>query len=321
MLILQRGYEFILWRTALEFFKVPNNRKSSMSIFETDPNKTYSVQEFAYLRRSLAAEAETMANVINVFRNILPAINDRFNSIKSMFHNVKNDIMKANFKSIHGFLFSRDYNKKLKDAKFFQLAEMPIQVPEAFEGNLLEYGELLNSLAENYYKRVPEYLAEYRVYISAFISDKATKLSLKDYTSFYQTAEKGLDVSKGQVGKFVNKKYQTKSVAYFGKVVSNLSEVQGMSNSISRTESLCSIDYITRIDTEVKKTADLMTILINQIKDGSIADVSGASAKNISEGASVMAEMVEFCAMLRFRQEGYVNCVNQMLKELDKQIG
>jgi len=292
-----------------------------MSIFETEPKTTYSAEEFAYLRRSLASEAETMANVINVFRNILPAVANRFNSIKGRFSEVNADVTKTNFKAIHGFLFSKDYNKRLKDAKYFQLAEMPIQVPEAFEGNLLEYGDLLNALAENYYRRVPEYLAEYRVYISAFISDKATKLSLKDYTSFYQSAEKALDVSKGQVGEFVNKKYQTKSVAYFGKVVSKISEVQEMSKSLTRTESLCDIDYITRIDSEVKKTADLLTILIKQIKEDSITDVSGASAKNIAEGASVMAEMVEFCAMIRYRQEGYITCVNTMLGELDKHIG
>lgn len=291
-----------------------------MNIFDQEPNATISAEDFSRMRRTLALEAETMANVINVFRNILPAITGRFETIKGMFHGVKADILKTNFKSIRGFLFDKDYSKRLHEAKFFQLAEMPIQVPEGFEGNLYEYGELLNDLADNYYKRVPQYLADYRVYISAFISDKATKLSLKDYTSFYQTAEKALDVSKGQVGKFVSKKYQTKSVAYFGKVVNKMGEIGDMQKSLTRTEDLCNIDHIVRIDNEVKKTADVLTILIAQIKEDSIKDVSGASAKNIAEGASVMAEMVEFCAMLRYRQEGYINCVNVMLGELGKHL-
>jgi hypothetical protein len=99
-----------------------------------------------------------------------------------------------------------------------------------------------------------------------------------------------------------------------------MGEIGDIQKSLTRTEDLCNIDHIVRIDNEVKKTADVLTILIAQIKEDSIKDVSGASAKNIAEGASVMAEMVEFCAMLRYRQEGYINCVNVMLGELDKHL-
>lgn len=292
-----------------------------MTIFDLEQQHTYTDAQLVAMKKRLVNEAMSSSDVINVFRNILPAVGNKLSSVSNLLHGVKNDILKTDFGSIKGFLFSKDYTKRLSDAQYFQLARMPIQVPEGFTGNIAEYGELVNDLSENYYRRVPQYLSEYRTYIAAFISDKATKMSLKDYSAFYKTVDKSLDESKKQLGKFTADKYQTKSVGYFGYVVKNIGEVAGVHKSISRTEALCDIKFINAIDIEVKKTADLLDILITQIKDNSVSDVSGAAASNISEGATVMAELVEFCAVLRYKQEGYVHCVNNMLKELDKNIG
>lgn len=85
---------------------------------------------------------------------------------------------------------NKDLHTKIKLVNYVENRELLISVPEGFQGNFTEYSKLLNELTSKIYPEANKLLTEYKFIISGFLTNKDEKISLKDYTTFFNQVKR-----------------------------------------------------------------------------------------------------------------------------------
>lgn len=268
----------------------------------------------------LAMESEYFANVIKAFREVVPNVVQTVREKLGLLGDNK-DVMVIGTPE-----FRKDYVKldsRVRDANFLTYEKTLVQVPEGFKGNLVEYFELLLKLSPVVYANGLELLTEYNSILANFISNKEAKLALKDHTNFFKKVDlQREDMSNSILQFFTNSANDSnRSLAPLGKTLGRFADIKMIHEYASKLESSYNIKNAEQIQAAVRHSAELLDVLIKNVANESVENVSGAAAKNIAEGAYTMGKYVEFVAVYRFRtiqaEEaffGLVKGLNELLK-------
>ena len=260
----------------------------------------------------LALEAEAIGNVIDIFKSVLPSLLD---TLISKFQDVTEDSeidtdineLKLTFNGL---------KVKLPHASYMACSKTLISVPEGFRGELLPYIATLSRMAEDVFKEANKLLGEYNFALSAFITNKEDKISLKDHTNIFRLAKQRREKMSSEISKYFPNGTDL-SKTYLGTAISRFADLEHLLKEADKLFKSYKTHDIHSVKDSVKKSSDMLKIIIDDTRNNGISKVSGNAAMNISEGAYELGKYVEFISIYRFRVEQAVSTVEKLMKTLN----
>lgn len=264
----------------------------------------------------IAFESNFTSNLIELFKTTLPNVVQKIHEAVSSSFIAKEPDAAVNF----GRQLKGDYKslaKKLETSNFINFKDMLVQVPEGFKGNFTEYLDFQDKVFNQVIANGNELLSEYSVILAAFITNKENKLSLKDHTGFYKKIEsQRSELTKG-FDKFFNVNSDS-PLQRLSQIVGRFEDVEDIVDKTIKLETNTKQSNLNEIQASVKKISGYLDILIAQVQDDSVSNVSGSAARNIAEGAFEVAKFVEFISLFHFRTEQSVQTTKKLLDKLNE---
>jgi hypothetical protein len=205
-------------------------------------------------------------------------------------------------------------SKRVYSHNFLDFQDVLVQVPEGFDGNLLDYLKLLNRIHQDIFKEALEVIGDYNIVLSSFITNKEDKNSLRVHGQIYARA----DAKRQQV---------LKDIASFFKDGSDLSRAP-LGNVISRFLDLTAVteasvdltkdNHIKNLEKVKSAITETLTYLDKIMSNPEITQVSGASAKQLADSAMSVARLVEICSVYSYKVKQAIECTRAMVSTLDK---
>lgn len=202
----------------------------------------------------------------------------------------------------------------LKTLDFLNYGSRLINTPENFKGNLLDYAVELESIIKSLYKANNETLAEYNMLLSAFITNKDSRQSLKDHSSFYKRIRSERESFIRRLDAF--SEHNGSNRVPLNKVISRMADIPELIKASVEVSKLQSRDVIVNLNTAVKQSVDLLDMVSTQIKEGTITELPPTAAVSISHGAFEVAKLVELVSIVYYDVEVLLTVVNAIAKDL-----
>lgn len=275
-----------------------------------EPNTDVQLSLESQLER-LALEANAIANLINTFKNILPALTAKISSALNITDDKHNSDLIKDTLSLY-----KELHPKLEYVNYVDYAQTLVSVPESFKGDLLAYIKLINKITPGIYFQVQVMLNEYKTLLSTFITNKDAKILLKDDTGFF----KKLEVNRLSLTKEMDvfyPKHTNKTKAYLGDTIARFGDLDELIKEISALDKKHIAQNINQVNELVKECVDLLNIVIANIENGSIGNVSGASSMNLSVGAYEVAKYIEFLSAFRFKTMQAIASAAKLVEQLN----
>jgi hypothetical protein len=263
----------------------------------------------------LALEASVIGNVIDSFKSALPSLASQLFSQFSLL--TSEDKSKEDTQVIK--LEFGKVKVKLPHSSFLQQSKTLVSVPEGFNGNLLSYAKALSDMSVEIFQEANKTLGEYNFALSAFITNKESKISLKDHTDIFLRIKARREKLTAEIGSFFSQDTNL-SKAQLGDVIERFADLEVLVHGVDTLNTQRKAQNIKDISDSVKKSLDLLKIIIDDTENNGIAQVSGNAALNISTGAYEIGKYVEFIAMYRFRVEQLISCIGKLLANLEENM-
>jgi hypothetical protein len=258
----------------------------------------------------LSLEDLTANDSTNVFNQILPKLISQFKSLKEGL--------------ISGFSFISFSKEKrvlnnLEHLNYVNLSQSLVTTPEGFKGYFLDYLQTLEKIQTLAYKEAHEFIKEYQMVLSSFITNKDDQISSKDLSFFYNRVEQRTLENSGEIAKFFNSPNKV-ARAKLQSVLARLSDLETISKVTSNIESKHNIDDLKSIEFSINKIISMLNIVIEQMKRQDTSKVSRQAALNLSQGAYNLARYIEFISLLHFRISVILKVINDLFDFLNKKI-
>lgn len=262
----------------------------------------------------LAIESNVLANVIDTFRNIVPDLKTKIFEFKDR---LTSSVTASDKEVKHCEDLFRHLSPKIKYANYVNYSKTLVAVPESFKGNLLQYILLLNKLAPEVYSEANKLLGEYNFVLSTFISNKETKISIKDHTDIFHKAKTARERFSLEISAFFPTN-NPQSRNYLGHVIERFYDLEKILDETKKLNNTHSKQNIKNIAELVNNSCDSLDIIIRNLQTQGVSNVSGNSAKNISEGAYEVAKYVEFVSAFRYNTEQAIVAVEKLFETVDR---
>ncbi len=263
----------------------------------------------------LSLEAINVANVIEVFKNILPDLNVKITETLDKVSFYKDN----NSPEIKEILSNyKELEKKLKLINYVDKKDLLISVPEGFKGNLIEYLEIINSLSNKIYPEANKLLNNYKLILAGFLTNKDQKISLTDHTNFFNNVKKERENFIYTLSKYQTNNNSTKS--RLRDCIDRITDVDILVKKIEIINKVRNNNNIKELVSTVDEISKLLDTIIQRVDTGDVVNISGASAKNLSEGAYEVAKYIEFVSLFNFRVEQITTTISKLVTQLSNEI-
>lgn len=270
---------------------------------------------------ALSLEAINIANVIEVFKGILPdlvgKIKQTLESIPKYTDIIHKNKLTSDIKLINSL--NKELSDKIKLTNYVDRRELLISVPEGFKGNLVDYTILLNGLTSKIYPEANKLLTEYKFIISGFLTNKDQKISLKDYTTFFNSIKRQRESFTSDVSEFFTNNSST-SRAKLGSVINKFSDLDIIIKNVTEANIVRKDNILSDISQSTNEITKVLDTIIDRVSKGDISNISGASAKNLAEGAYEIAKYIEFVSIFNYKVEQATATLLNLLSQLNEEI-
>lgn len=270
---------------------------------------------------ALSLEAINIANVIEVFKGILPdlvgKIKQTLESIPKYTDIIHKNKLTSDIKLINSL--NKELSDKIKLTNYVDRRELLISVPEGFKGNLVDYTILLNGLTSKIYPEANKLLTEYKFIISGFLTNKDQKISLKDYTTFFNSVKRQRENFTSDVSEFFTNNSST-SRAKLGSVINKFSDLDIIIKNVTEANIVRKDNILSDISQSTNEITKVLDTIIDRVSKGDISNISGASAKNLAEGAYEIAKYIEFVSIFNYKVEQATATLLNLLSQLNEEI-
>lgn len=270
---------------------------------------------------ALSLEAINIANVIEVFKGILPdlvgKIKQTLESIPKYTDIIHKNKLTSDIKLINSL--NKELSDKIKFTNYVDRRELLISVPEGFKGNLVDYTILLNGLTSKIYPEANKLLTEYKFIISGFLTNKDQKISLKDYTTFFNSIKRQRENFTSDVSEFFTNNSST-SRAKLGSVINKFSDLDIIIKNVTEANIVRKDNILSDISQSTNEITKVLDTIIDRVSKGDISNISGASAKNLAEGAYEIAKYIEFVSIFNYKVEQATATLLNLLSQLNEEI-
>jgi hypothetical protein len=269
---------------------------------------------------------EQMAQVIslesNFIDNALFRINEFLPKLGNRLKDTVDSFATDSFGSYDGPKITavqtqRDFkviSKRVYSHNFLDFQDVLVQVPEGFEGNILDYLKLLNRIHLDIFKEALEVIGDYNVVLSSFITNKEDKNSLRVHSQIYERADaKREQVLKDLSGFF--KDGSDLSRLPLRKVVSRFADLELVAEE---AVTLTKDNHIKNLEKVKSGITETLIYLDKITSNKEITQVSGSSAKQLAESAMSVARLVEACSVYAYKVRQAIESNRAIVDTLDK---
>jgi hypothetical protein len=259
----------------------------------------------------LSLEANVLANMTGSIRRIFPEL---LSNLATSFAMSK-DIPTVNVVHTKEQKFVLN---EMNTRPYLDLAELGVQIPEGFKGSFVDYSICLLKLAKSIQSVEQTVLKPYIVYLSQFISNKESKISIKDTTHGYKTMAVARDHAITELDKFRSNSSSAKSK--LGSLISRKADIPTIyNNTFLISKALSNVD-LKSVQACVKNCVDLLDIIVKQVEEDKISSVTPEVAKNLAYGATEVAREVEYLSLLHYRAMAFTTSVDSITMTLSDYI-
>lgn len=201
---------------------------------------------------------------------------------------------------------ARGYLKKLDSVKdrinFVTLRELVVPVPEGFGSDYAAYVQLLDSTRQSTFTAANQFLSEFQIYASTFVSDKATKISNKSLEADFKKVRKAREDNEAKVQSFFTNGSAQR--AKFGKLFENPHDVlPGLTQAVNNWEACLKSDQLKATKSIVENLTRTLTLVEEIQRSSGKTEVSKAAILNLAQGAREAAEEIEAIGKVFARAE------------------
>lgn len=261
----------------------------------------------------LALEASVLANLSESFSRFIPAMSTRFSELCSQFANTENHSEK-----MKEFTVSyREFQPKAKLLNFIDYRQALVSVPEGMNGELLSFVEFLAEHAGDVFNAAFTALDSFQNVLSAFVSNKDNKLTLSDMTHQYRAVKEYRERVTNKLSDFFD---QNSSISKrrLGVVLARVTDITTLRDQLAKLDKMIQDKHLTQLSDKVSKISQLFSLIQKSIKEDGLEEISGAAAKNISEGAYEMAKLVELVSVFRFKIDQAFTSGKGLVEDLNR---
>ena len=248
-----------------------------------------------------------------VFNQVLPQLVHQLNAVK--------EGLLSPFTALTA-LFSSKEKKVLShlDAiNYIEISQSLVSVPEGFQGKFVDYLKLLESLSTQAYQDANEFIKEYHLLLSSFITNKEDRISAKDLSFYYNRMEQRTLERTKEIAEYFQAPTKLNRVK-FQSVVDRLADVQEIDRLAKQIKNQHTTDSLKGIELSVNKIVAMLDIIIHQMKQEDTSKISRQAARNLSEGAYHLARYIEYVSLTHFRTTSMLKIVDDLFVFLNKQV-
>jgi hypothetical protein len=269
---------------------------------------------------------EQMAQVITLessfIDNAIFRVNEFFPKLSNQLSDTVSSFTGENFggydtPKITAFQAQRDFkviSKRVQSHNFLDFQDILVQVPEGFEGNLIDYLRLLDRIHLDVFKETLEVIGDYNIVLSSFITNKEDKTSLRVHTQVYTRADaKRQQVLKDIAGFF--KHDSDLSRLPLRKVIARFADMEQLTDAAVDLTKDNHIKNLEKVKSAVNET---VTYLDKIMTNKETSEVSGYAAKQLAESAMSVARLVETCSIYAFKTRQAIECTRSLVETIDK---
>lgn len=262
---------------------------------------------------TIAMESGTFGNINFAIKNPLSIM---LNDLGSKIVTSTSNLELAFYKLADIFSLKKEENvleEKLQVFKYIDIMKLKVSVPEGFNGNFLEYSNLLKESVLTI-KTLDDDLNEYKKLISEFISNP--KLMTRDAVNMDYAKSKINTIANlnKNIGKLFNGNGNSTS-RELGKLFRNNNEINDTLRTSYLIKDVIGIKNlkIDKIKNNVSDIIELVNVLIKNINSNDEFQVSASIVVLMGNYTEMIAKLVEFYAITHFRLLAYLNSLDNTI--------
>jgi len=258
----------------------------------------------------ISLEADALANVSGVLRNVFPSIVRHFQASSSKTEKLK-------FKGpqlSHMDKMLRTLDKTGAKDRFLSYRKTLVPVPDGFTGDFLSYSEYFVQAAPEQAKFTTDILREYTLVLSNFISNQEARRSLEDHDVLYARVEHFRTTLRTSLQAFFSGDQGER--ARLIQVVPRYADLRPIVDNMVRLNNIAETPFLRTLDKSMLECAKLLSIIQKRLQSGDFDDVSGEAAKRLANGAYKIANFVDTLVVFYYGIQGLVSSVEATLEVL-----
>lgn len=270
------------------------------------------VHELSLTMETIALEANVLSNMVQTVKRLFPSLVD---GVTASFSSITG-LDKPNFNYTK---LQSEVIKNLPSVQYVDLDKVKVKVPEGFDNDFITALQTCEQ-ALTYMETVKSvFMKEFRVYLSAFISNKDDKISTRSNLHKFIAYSK----DRNNINSAFTKLYKANSFdisSSYSTVVKRNADVQtvfDLFNSVSAR--LASLD-ISSVKAEVEDIVAFVDIIIKQAQGDKIENISPEAIKNIAEGVREIALQVETFSACYYRVKSILISVDEFTQTLNNRV-
>lgn len=185
---------------------------------------------------------------------------------------------------------------------FVALRDLIVPVPEGFSGSFGEYAALLDNSREPSFKACNDFLSQFQIYASTFVSDKSTKLSNKSLENDFKILRKRRKAHEDEILTYF--KSGNAQRAKLGSLFEyHMELVPGLRRAVRNWEASLKSNQLKTVQAYLDNLTKTMK-LVEEIQNSAVgSEVSKNAFLNLAQGAREAAEEIEAIGKFFIRSE------------------
>jgi hypothetical protein len=265
-----------------------------------------------YAYESLVAESLVLTNLVQPLKQFFPTmindIKDKLSAFSNLPALMSFDLDKSSF--VLNEIVKHD---------FIDYGEIKVMVPEGFNGQYILYYKDLEKILLQSINIIDEVITPFTNLVGSFISNRESKTSVQDLTSFYNKIQANREEKIKILGQYFTDGSHN-SLNKVNKVISRGADLKEVAASAKLIEKLLKQINIKLIMDSTKKCVDILDLIIKRLSENKIENISPEVNKNLANGSFQVAEELQFLAVSYFKAEQYIACINDLNDRLAKII-
>jgi hypothetical protein len=280
--------------------------------------KTLAIQDeinfFAALEsidQTAALESFSIGGLANRIADLIPNLTHAAQQAFTKYTSDKYDLKPLNFNTL--------ILKKATDgATYMSVSPFQVYVPKGFQGNMKDYATALG-LSVDFVNGIVERMTAFNTLVSAVISDKATRQSVRNLAVATNEQQKQRVEIVEAIRGFKNAQSR-RDRAKLGEVYRSLGEIN---DTVALTDEIlrsCSEVQMNDIERLIKDAGELLETLSTAAQDGSLSGLTPEVLQSVSSSTLTIARDVELYSIMMFAASELKQAMQDTAKEFVKAV-
>lgn len=279
------------------------------------PQEELPVAELSYAAESLSSftahGVAAVGQIASRLRELMPSIATNFAASRTVgdLPDLKN--------------FSKDeqaFLAVLDKASFAEVRQLRADVPEGFQGNLLDYAGALATVSTQLTNLAAEVLTPYTVFLAQLLGANNLSHLTQDRKHVYVKMSQERDHAEQVLGSFF-KSGRVDTHAKIGDVLSRNADWAPLFECLRKaSEAINAVDRA-QLTQLIVQAEDYLNVLHDRLTQGKMDEVTPETSKALAEGAFQVASHIELYSLVHFRVLVFSQAVKDTIERVTRVLG